>query len=571
MDTRAYPGQGLSLSQLVFALNEEVKRVAYCSSFTFDAVAQLDRDTSSALANIREWKNSFAPINRVPLEVLSLIPTHFSYESDLLHATSVCRHWHRTFTQRATLWSELNLVVKRSPFFVKTLLERAKGSALDITSACLDRTDILALLGPHAQNFRKLDFVYGYWSDIQMFSEAASGPLPLLQTLKIHVADFNPLAPEPADFPILPLFTGAVNLKEFRLYSEGLPFLNHFAFPHLTTFDLTVELESGSFPASQLLNFLEATPTLRVVHVKIEGEISLVDAPPERIVILPNVERLAVTGDGPRYEVAAHISCPSAKRTSLIHEEDLGHVMPQEVFPTSVSWNVIAPQHMASQIDEVALGITTARNFVVSCSLSFLSPGLATLELGYRMFSIYDDDDDDDDHEESDFSLGQKHVRVFSQASKTIRNHPLLANVKRFLIQDSHAPLTSNQLTRVADEVGQLFRSIGPLEELTLDVVDLRPYLALSIDLPEFDDVKRSGAYPQIKELTIIERSQETIEEECFAAIVEFAKSQHALGVPFERMIFRVKESPVEMAERLGPWVGAVDCYEMIIADDQDE
>ena len=28
----AYPGQGLSISQLVFALNEELKRVAYCSS-----------------------------------------------------------------------------------------------------------------------------------------------------------------------------------------------------------------------------------------------------------------------------------------------------------------------------------------------------------------------------------------------------------------------------------------------------------------------------------------------------------------------------------------------------------
>jgi len=32
MAIHAYPGQGLSLSQLVFALNEEFKRVAYCSS-----------------------------------------------------------------------------------------------------------------------------------------------------------------------------------------------------------------------------------------------------------------------------------------------------------------------------------------------------------------------------------------------------------------------------------------------------------------------------------------------------------------------------------------------------------
>ena len=32
MAIHAYPGQGLSPSQLIFALNEELKRVAYCSS-----------------------------------------------------------------------------------------------------------------------------------------------------------------------------------------------------------------------------------------------------------------------------------------------------------------------------------------------------------------------------------------------------------------------------------------------------------------------------------------------------------------------------------------------------------
>jgi hypothetical protein len=32
MDTQIYPGRGLSLSQLVFALNQELKRVAYSPS-----------------------------------------------------------------------------------------------------------------------------------------------------------------------------------------------------------------------------------------------------------------------------------------------------------------------------------------------------------------------------------------------------------------------------------------------------------------------------------------------------------------------------------------------------------
>ena len=32
MDANTYPGRGLSLSQLVFALNEELKRVTYSPS-----------------------------------------------------------------------------------------------------------------------------------------------------------------------------------------------------------------------------------------------------------------------------------------------------------------------------------------------------------------------------------------------------------------------------------------------------------------------------------------------------------------------------------------------------------
>jgi hypothetical protein len=33
MDTYTYPGKGLSLSQLIFALNEELKHVTYSSSY----------------------------------------------------------------------------------------------------------------------------------------------------------------------------------------------------------------------------------------------------------------------------------------------------------------------------------------------------------------------------------------------------------------------------------------------------------------------------------------------------------------------------------------------------------
>jgi hypothetical protein len=99
-------------------------------SFTFDAISQLDRDASTALATIREWRNSFVCVNRIPLDVLSLIPIHLPSQKDRFHVSSVCRHWRKTFLQHGALWSQLFPGTNQA--YMKTLLERAKGSPLDI-------------------------------------------------------------------------------------------------------------------------------------------------------------------------------------------------------------------------------------------------------------------------------------------------------------------------------------------------------------------------------------------------------------------------------------------------------
>lgn len=511
-------------------------------------VSQLDQDTSTVLASIREWRNSFVPINRFPLEVLCLVPTNLSSETDVIHAGSVCRHWRKTFNQHAALWSKLDLSLKRTRLFVETRLERAKGAPLDITSAYLGRAEILGLLSPHAQQFRSLNIVFALWSHIQKLSEAASGPLPLLQELNIRVIDFDPLAPEEMNHPSLPLFAGATNLKKFHLHSDGLPYLDHFTFPNLTTFQLFVIPEEEAFHVSQLLDFLGATPTLQDVYVSIQAESSLAGVPPGRVVVLPNVERLSVIEEEPGYDIAAHLSCPSAKHAWLIQERVFGDPIPPEAFPVSATWNAIPPQYMADQIDEVQLWIEISPR--VSCHISFISSDSTVLELGHSAAAAGDE-------EEPGVTPGQEYVEVLSQASRSIRTHPLLANVKRLTIDDLSPGLTPNELTGVANEVGQLFKSMGRLEKLTLSALDLQPYLAPFIDLPEFDDVKQSYAYPRIDSLTIGPERKD-FQMSSKAAIVEFAKSQHALGVPFDRVEFRTEETPTDMVELLQPWVGAV-------------
>jgi len=431
---------------------------------------------------------------------------------------------------------------------VKILLERAKGSTLDVTATYLGHAEILALLSPHAQQFRSLDFTFDYWSNVQRFSEAISGPLPLLSTLKIN-------AIETMHPPSLPLFSGAVNLKNLFLHSEGAPFLNHFAFPNLTSLEFSAM--GREFPISQLLNFLEASPTLQTVRIRIEEEQLLEDVPMERVIVLPNVEIFSVTESEPGYRIAPHISCPSARHISLVHEQDFDVEVPEEMFP---AWNTIGPQYMASTIDKIAFRITI-REDLVSFSLSFIFPGSPTLELGYRMTTA------DADYDKPKLELGWGYSEVFEYALEAIRTHPFLSNVKRLHIWNRRHFLNHCQLASMAIAAARLFMLVGPLEELVLDIDDLRLFLSPFFNLPESQASMEQGTFPSTKELIIAEQSEDPFDEECVVAIVGFVRSQHMQGVPFERVVFHTSSPPAGVAERLEPWVGIVHFSEETISE----
>ena len=62
------------------------------------------------LSLIRSVKNSFAPINRIPPEVLLLIPDYDNDDMDqgLITLTHVCRGWRDMFISRSSLWTQLD-------------------------------------------------------------------------------------------------------------------------------------------------------------------------------------------------------------------------------------------------------------------------------------------------------------------------------------------------------------------------------------------------------------------------------------------------------------------------------
>jgi F-box-like len=526
----------------------------YLSRYTFEIVSQLDQEASTVAAAIREWRNSFLPINRFPPEVLALIPSHLPYQLDLIRLCSVCRYWRRTFINHAVLWSKFTLTLDVGAICITTWLQRARTSPLEIISTGTEGADTLALLRPYVRQFGSLSLLHHSWSDVQQFAIAASGPLPIMHNLRIHVTGFNPDDPEISSRPNCPLFSGAIHVRRFTLCAEGLPHLDHFPFSSLRTFQLSVTPEGTfaderEFPVRQLLDFLEATPVLEILTLEIYADISLDSVPQGRIVILPNVKRCHVTGKDPGFNIALHLSCPSADHTSVVCEHDADDNTIQDPLSTPIMWCRILPQYLPNQADALSLQSTAFND--VTCFLSFVS-GSTTLQVGYKI--IVDDDDDTPRP-----SMEAEYAEVFSQASRVIRTYPLLPNVRRLRIHDNNSPVSPQLLQHIINEVGQLFTSLGPLDHLMLETSDLLPYLAPFIHGPNGSDTLGSWfKYPQIFVLTIVNKSEQPLNGASEDGIVEFAKLQHALGIPFDKVNLQITTSNAQMAERLQRWVGSV-------------
>ena len=295
------------------------------------------------------------------------------------------------------------------------------------------------------------------------------------------------------------------------------------------------------------------------MHLKIIGDISLDDVPQGRVVVLPKVESLCLVMSDSKwgYKLATHMSCPSAKYTSLKHEKDTKDVTPKEIFPASVSWNAIVRQYTRSPVEEIALEIKTALDFTKASSLTFRSPDATIISL---CFEVAENDEDEDEDEGEPEILAEIYHEVFSQASRTIRDLTLVANVNCLRVCHCLHDIGYLDIARIAYQVGQLFTSVGSLEELTLHHCDMRPYLAPFLDNPALCDVKPLVAFPPIKELTISYLLYVSCGDFA-AAIVGLVESQHALGAPFERVTVRMDNLPAEMTERLRLWVSTVHCY----------
>jgi hypothetical protein len=405
----------------------------------------------------------------------------------------------------------------------------------------------MMLLSPHTNQIRDLVFVSRGWTDILRFIDTNPGPFPLLDSLAFNTAG------EDSDVMVYPthLFSTAVNLREFYFYSTSVstwsPSLSHFVFPNLTSFDFVVQ-QSEDFRALRLLDFLEASPMLQTVHMSISANISLDGIPQERVVALPNVKDLEiiVTDCGPGYEIITYISCPSIASMSFMLQGDPETMVLEEIFPTPALWNAIIRRYARSPVEEITLLLNILAR--VTCTLTLRSSDgtVIGLSLGVKAYNGVRD---------------EVHHKVFTEATSTILYHPQLANVKRFRICHNYEYIAPAFTPRIAHESGRLFKSLGPLDELTIYRCDVQPYFYFFLGILE-GRIEVPVVFPPIKQLTISHPMCPS-EEEFRAATMGLARLRHALGVPFERVIIRAGGLPAGLEEELRPWVGSAEyCYE---------
>jgi hypothetical protein len=253
-------------------------------------------------------KNSFAPINRIPGAILSLIPNYCERrdaDKDLITLTHVCRAWRGLFISHPSLWARLDLTnVDKTRAYIK----RSRSSPLDLV-LCEGEgehkpylEDAFRLAVPHLRRLKFLT-ISGTSDHFQNLSKYLSPSVHVLKELTIS------LTCTPA--PTLDNMLSTWDLSSLRTLTLGgvithLPLKN---LRSLTTFELSWAPDNA-ITMARLLDFLESAPRLRDITLCHSIPTSS-NAPPGQVVPLPHLKKLTVFADPVHSILLNHLSIPA--------------------------------------------------------------------------------------------------------------------------------------------------------------------------------------------------------------------------------------------------------------------
>ena len=266
------------------------------------------QDALKLLVLARTIKNIFAPINRVPPEILSLISDYCSGD-ELVALTHVCRSWREIFISRPSSWGFLDcLNLDRT----RTYLERSKTSLLEIRVET-DRIhhDVFLVAISHTRRLKALTLSGSSHSILVLTRHIASlvSPAPLLEKLEICVRAHPSAAIQNT------LFEGDLrSLRELRLVGviTDMPWRN---LSNLQTFHLRL-MSARVTSVTRLLDFFEHAPLLREIKLMdcLPGSS---DAPAVRVVSLPRLRLLGIAFESAHSVLLNHLRIPTGASVTL--------------------------------------------------------------------------------------------------------------------------------------------------------------------------------------------------------------------------------------------------------------
>jgi len=216
---------------------------------------------------MRSQTNKPAPINRIPPEVLTLIPDFWdmhSRDKDVIALTHVCRAWREIFTSRSSLWTNFYCADAAK---TRIYLERSKSSPINLRinrKNDLFPHDPLLQIIPLATDRLKSLRLVGSPESLPNITARLTHPVPLLEDLLIDGdCEFDP-----ESNPVLTtsLFSGDLSsLRRLHLSSvrTELPWRT---MVNLTSFSLWYT-SPGEVTVRHLLDFFEGAPRLREIEL----------------------------------------------------------------------------------------------------------------------------------------------------------------------------------------------------------------------------------------------------------------------------------------------------------------
>ena len=258
-------------------------------------------------------KKSFAPINRIPPEVLSLIPDHHiedDTDKTLIALTHVCRYWRNIFISRPSLWTRLDF---KNIDKTRTYIQRSQSFPLKLILGYYEVSD--DVFGPMVPHVHRLKSLTIDTKRLPRVLQHFRCPTPLLEKLNIRI-----------DVPYGvtldgTLFNGDLSsLHELHLGGviTDLPWKN---LANLRVVHL--EYSSRSYRMTQILDFFESAPLLHTVSLGYPMPSSS-DAPPGRIVPLRHLKVFSINTNPPHSILLHHLRIPlGASLISQFHYREV--------------------------------------------------------------------------------------------------------------------------------------------------------------------------------------------------------------------------------------------------------